>query len=63
VQQAMSELGKKHSIITIAHRLSTVRNADKILVFEKGSIVQEGTYDSLAKTPGLFERLLRDGEN
>jgi NHLM bacteriocin system ABC transporter ATP-binding protein len=45
--------------IVIAHRLSTVRNADRIYVVDKGRIVQEGTYDTLAAQPGLFADLVR----
>ena len=43
--------------ICIAHRLSTVVNADRIIVMEKGSIVQEGTFESLMREDGLFRRL------
>jgi ABC-type multidrug transport system fused ATPase/permease subunit len=62
IQEAMSELGRSHSLIIIAHRLSTIRHVDKILVFDKGRIVQEGTYTQLAHTPGLFGDLLKNGE-
>jgi ABC-type multidrug transport system fused ATPase/permease subunit len=48
--------------LIIAHRLSTVANADLILVFDKGRIVERGTYQSLARAGGLFERLVREGE-
>lgn len=44
--------------ITIAHRLSTIRNADRIYVLESGQVVQEGTFDELANTPGLFAQLI-----
>jgi len=44
--------------ITIAHRLSTIRNADRIYVIESGQVVQEGTFDELAKAPGLFVQLM-----
>ncbi|HKD08845.1 MAG TPA: NHLP bacteriocin export ABC transporter permease/ATPase subunit [Bryobacteraceae bacterium] len=43
--------------ILVAHRLSTIRRADRIYVMEKGRIVQEGRYDDLANSPGLFARL------
>lgn len=61
IQQAMETLRKDHTTIVIAHRLSTVRHADKILVFDKGIIVQEGTYGELAAIPGLFSDLLQHG--
>ncbi|MBO9579004.1 MAG: ABC transporter ATP-binding protein, partial [Microbacteriaceae bacterium] len=43
--------------IVIAHRLSTVRAADRIIVLDAGSVVQQGTYDELVETDGLFRRL------
>jgi ATP-binding cassette subfamily C protein len=44
--------------IVIAHRLSTVRHADRIYVLEQGSNVQEGTYKELARAEGPFARFL-----
>ncbi len=44
--------------ITVAHRLSTIRNADLIVVMDKGRIVEQGTYADLAKRGGLFTQLL-----
>ena len=41
----------------VAHRLSTIRSADRIYVIDKGSVVQEGTYHELVSQPGLFARL------
>jgi len=58
IQQAMEELMKTHTVIIVAHRLSTIRNVDRILVFDKGKIVQEGTYDELAAKEGAFKTLL-----
>jgi ABC-type multidrug transport system fused ATPase/permease subunit len=58
IQNAMEELMKTHTVIMIAHRLSTVRNVDKILVFDKGKIVQEGNYEELSQQEGLFKELL-----
>lgn len=46
-------------MITIAHRLTTLKNSDRILVFDKGKIVQEGTFDKLANRKGLFQDFLR----
>ena len=42
----------------IAHRLSTVRDADRIYVVESGRIVQEGSFDELSRQEGLFARLM-----
>jgi len=43
----------------VAHRLSTIRSADKIYVIENGRVVQRGNYDQLAKATGLFARLMQ----
>jgi ATP-binding cassette subfamily C protein len=47
----------KATRILVAHRLSTIRHADRIYVIEKGKVVQEGTFEALAGQPGLFSRL------
>lgn len=47
------------TVISIAHRLSTLRNCDEILVMDRGEIVRRGTYESLAHTPGLFQDMIR----
>ena len=57
VQAAMSELMSGRSTIVIAHRLSTVRDADRILVFDKGRIVEQGRHGDLVGTGGLYARL------
>ena len=61
IQQAMERLMKGRTSIVIAHRLSTVRSLDRILVFDRGEIVEQGTHASLAGRNGgiyrgLFER-------
>ncbi|WP_161533686.1 ABC transporter ATP-binding protein [Bradyrhizobium sp. LCT2] len=61
IQQAMERLMKGRTSIVIAHRLSTVRSLDRILVFDRGEIVEQGTHAVLAGKPGgiyrgLFER-------
>ena len=63
IQAAMEGLMKTHTVIIVAHRLSTIRNVDRILVFDHGEIVQEGTYDSLAAQPGTFRDLLDCAES
>ncbi|WP_233341652.1 ABC transporter transmembrane domain-containing protein [Robiginitomaculum antarcticum] len=57
VQSAFENLSKSKTTLVIAHRLSTVRKADRIIVLDQGRIVETGTHDSLAKTGGLYARL------
>lgn len=56
-RQAMEELMAGRTTIVIAHRLSTVRNADRILVFDQGHIVEEGRHADLVKQGGAYARL------
>ncbi|HEX4005699.1 MAG TPA: ABC transporter ATP-binding protein [Acidobacteriaceae bacterium] len=72
IQEAMGRLIVGRTAIVIAHRLSTVRMLDRILVFEAGEIVEEGRHEDLVQIPGgiyrrLFERqalgLLADGDS
>jgi subfamily B ATP-binding cassette protein MsbA len=57
VQKALENLMKGRTTIIIAHRLSTVMNADRIIVIEGGSIVQEGTHSQLIVTEGPYKKL------
>ena len=59
IQRAIMELAGTRTIIVIAHRLSTVRRADRIIVFEDGRIVQEGPHEVLSAVPGLYQDLCR----
>ena len=59
VQEAMNRAMAGRTSFVIAHRLSTVRTADRILVLEGGRIVQEGTHESLIREGGLYSRLHR----
>jgi len=54
IQEALENLEKNKTTFIIAHRLSTVRKADKILVLEKGKIVEQGTHDELIKNKGAY---------
>ncbi|MGH9481298.1 MAG: ABC transporter ATP-binding protein [Terriglobales bacterium] len=57
VQRALANLMAHRTVIVIAHRLSTVRNADRILALEAGAIVETGTHDQLHAAGGLYRRL------
>ena len=57
IQMAINEIAGTRTIVTIAHRLSTVRKADVIFVFEKGRIVQTGSHAELIEQDGLYRRL------
>lgn len=60
VQQAINELAKDKTVIMIAHRLSTVANADKIYVLENGKIAESGTNDELVKHGGIYADMMKN---
>lgn len=60
IQSAMKELAKDHTVILIAHRLSTVRNADCIYVLKDGEIYESGNFDALNSQNGIFHRMWED---
>ena len=58
LQLAIDALIRDKTIIMIAHRLKTVRNAHQILVLDNGRIVQQGTHEELAGRPGLYREFI-----
>ncbi|HOH08209.1 MAG TPA: ABC transporter ATP-binding protein, partial [bacterium] len=57
VQQAIERLMRNRTSFVIAHRLSTILRADRIIVLEKGRMVQQGVHDELVAQPGLYQKL------
>ena len=63
IQKAMKNLMKKKTVIAIAHRLSTLKEMDRIIVLDKGKIVEEGKIDDLLCAGGVFQHLWEIQEN
>lgn len=59
IQEAISELTQGKTIVTIAHRLATIENADQILVVDEGRIVQKGTHEELIRQEGKYLDFVR----
>ena len=59
IQAALSELTRGKTILTIAHRLATIENADQILVVDDGRIVESGTHAELIRQPGRYQQFVR----
>ena len=57
IQRSLSELMKNKTVIAIAHRLSTLREMDRILVLNKGKVVEEGSHQTLLRKKGLYYKL------
>jgi len=58
VQDAINHLMKDRTSIIIAHRLSTVRHADEIIVLDKGNIAERGKHDELITQNGIYSKLV-----
>ena len=58
IREALGRLMRGRTVIAIAHRLSTVRNFDRILVLEKGRLVQDGSPDALLRSDGIYRTLI-----
>lgn len=58
VQEAIERAMINRTVLVIAHRLSTVRNADLVIVINQGAIVEQGTHDSLIEKGGIYKKLV-----
>ncbi len=58
IQQAMSELCRNKTVLVIAHRLNTIRGADRILVLDKGRIIEEGSHEGLMTKDGSYRHMV-----
>jgi len=58
VQKAIENLGRDKTIIIIAHRLQTIRNVDRIVVLEKGEIIESGRHEELMSSKGVYSRFV-----
>ena len=59
IQEALEALIRGRTTVAIAHRLSTLRNADRILVFDRGQLVEQGSHAELLSTDGVYAKLVR----
>ena len=57
IQRALADVSERRRTFVIAHRLSTVRNADMILVLDKGRIVEQGSHEELLVADGYYRRI------
>ena len=57
IQQTVSHLIQGKTVVIIAHRLSTVVDADQIILFDQGEVVNVGTHDSLLEESGLYQKM------
>ena len=58
VQEAVDRAMKNRTVIVIAHRLSTVKDADKVIVIDKGQIAEQGTHIELLEQNGVYKKLV-----
>ncbi|MNS90827.1 putative multidrug export ATP-binding/permease protein [compost metagenome] len=57
MQEALARLMQGRTTVVIAHRLSTIEHADRVVVMERGQVVEQGTHEQLLELGGLYARL------
>ena len=63
IKQALTKLGKNKTMIIIAHRLTTIENADLIIVLDKGKLIEQGSHDELLNKQGVYRSLYLQQED
>ena len=58
IQEAISELVKNKTLLVIAHRLNTIRDADNIIVIKEGNIAEQGTHSELVALNGIYKNMV-----
>ena len=57
MQEALDRLGSERTVLVIAHRLGTIRNADNIIVLKDGMVAEQGTHDDLLDKDGIYAEM------